>query len=225
MRVFRVTALLILLLSAAAFADNVTFNTSPTLGCFSTGSCTPSLSIVTYSPSGSGNDITFTGIGTSGNVTSSGGSATIGLGSFAWQGSYNGISSSENFYATVVFNLPTGISGGQTFAADITGTYKFIGNDTLIFNFSNNSGNPLAVTFSNSSATGSFNFYVNDVTMTTGSGNGTLTGYIANASQTPIVVPPPPPPPSGEAPEPGSLVLMGSGLVAMAGILRRKLRR
>ncbi|WP_035347301.1 PEP-CTERM sorting domain-containing protein [Edaphobacter aggregans] len=36
--------------------------------------------------------------------------------------------------------------------------------------------------------------------------------------------PPPPPPPTAEAPEPGSLVLMATGLAGVAGAIRRRLR-
>ncbi|MBZ5630950.1 MAG: YdgA family protein [Acidobacteriia bacterium] len=223
MRVFRVTALLILLLSAAAFADNVTFNTNTTLGCFSSGTCTPSSSSDNYNPIGTNNTVTFNGSGT-GDLTTSGGSLAFTLGTFSWQGSASNYNSSENFYATVSFSLPTGIVPGQTeaFSADIVGLTSY-NPDHLQVDFSNT---PVAFTFNNGTYTGSFNFYVDDVTFTSSGDNKTWTGHVTGANQTLIVPdPPPPPPPPGEAPEPGSLVLMGSGLMAMAGVLRRKLRR
>jgi hypothetical protein len=213
MRLFRTVILITLLLSAVAFAEEVTFNTATTLGCFATSSCTPSSGSATWNPSGSDNTITFTGNGT-GDLTTSGGSLNINLGSFSWGGSAYNIDSSEEFFGTVVFSLPTGIVGGQseTFHADIDGTVRQ-GSDRLEFDFDHNSSNPLVLSFSNGSATGSFNFYVDDVTMN-GQGSATWYGHVANASQTPAATP-----------EPGSIVLMGSGLLTLAGAVRRKLRR
>jgi hypothetical protein len=207
-------------LSAAAFADEVTFNTAATTGCFTTGSsCTQSTS-ATWDPSGNNNTVTFTGIDTN-SATSSGGSLAINLGTITWQKNATQIGNNENFYATVIFTLPTGIAGGQSalFSADITGIVQS-GPDDVAFNFNHNSNDPLVATFNNGSAIGSFNFYVDDVTVN-GNSSATWTGHVVDASQSPIHQDPPP----GQTPEPGTMVLMGSGLLTMAGLLRHKLRR
>jgi hypothetical protein len=90
----------------------------------------------------------------------------------------------------------------------------------VAFNFNHNSNDPLVATFNNGSAIGSFNFYVDDVTVN-GNSSATWTGHVVDASQSPIHQDPPP----GQTPEPGTMVLMGSGLLTMAGLLRHKLRR
>ncbi len=228
MRLLRTTAVVfVLLLSVTAFADQVTFNTATTLGCFTTGSSCSATSPATWDPTGSGNTVTFTGIDTS-NATTVGGALAIQLGTFGWLGSASGIGSSENFIATVVFSLPTGINGGQNalFSADITGTVNAFTPDTINFNFANNSGNPLSFTFNNGNGTGSFQFYVDDVTLNAtacgfggwsdcAANNVTWNGHIVGAND----------PPPSQTPEPGSMVLLGSGLLSLAGGLRRKLRR
>ena len=222
MKMLRVTAVVILLLSAAAFADEVTFNTSQSTGCFTSGSsCTQSTSAAWNPVIGNNNTVTFAGYD-SPSATTAAGSLDIILGTITWEGNAVGVGSNENFYATVIFSLPSGIAGGQNepFSADIDGTVHLFADDTLVFNFNHNSNNPLALTFNNGSATGSYNFYVDDVTMN-GNSSALWLGHVVNASQTPTNQGPPP----GQTPEPGSLVLMGSGLVTLAGALRSKLRR
>ncbi len=226
MRLLRTAAVVFfLVLSVSAFADQVTFNTALTVGCFTTGSSCSAGSPTTWDPTGSGtnNAITFTGAD-SGNQTTVGGATTIALGTFAWGGSSDNIGSNENFIGTVTFTLPSAITGGQaeTFSADITGSSSFFGLDqTLSFNFNHNSGSPLHLTFSNAGASGSFDFYVDDINMDCwfcgGDPSATWTGHIVNATQTPTG--------GGQVPEPGSMVLLGSGLLGLAGGLRRKLRR
>ncbi len=223
MRLLRITAVVFfLVLSVSAFADQVTFNTSTTQGCFTTGSSCTGTSPASWNPTGSSNTATFTGIDTN-NQTTSGGALTIHLGTFNWDGNADGWGSSVNFFATVTFTLPSGINGGQseTFSADITGTVDSGDPDTLLFNFNHNSGSPLTLTFSSGGTTGSFQLYVDDLTLVSpcdspdcSTGNVTWNGHIVNASQTT----------GGQVPEPGSMVLLGSGLLSLAGALRRKLR-
>lgn len=222
MRLLRTTAVVfVLLLSVTAFADPVTFNTGFTLGCFTTGSSCSGTTPATWNPSGSGNTVTFTGSQTNDQTTS--GPYAFQLGTFAWDGSAINIGTSENFFATVIFTAPTGINGGQdaTFSADITGTVHSFSADTLLFNFANNSGSPLTLNFTSGGTTGSFQFYVDDVSLTAtcwfdcATGNVAWDGHIVNASQTT----------TAQTPEPSSMVLLGSGLLSLAGALRRKLRR
>ncbi|MBZ5630952.1 MAG: PEP-CTERM sorting domain-containing protein [Acidobacteriia bacterium] len=216
MKVFRVTAVVILLLSVAAFADDVTFQTNPTYGCFG-NSCTPT------SPNASITDLSFVGTGYGPHLTS-GGALNITLGSFTLTDSQNTTFNSQ-FDALIRFYLPTG-TGSQSVNAAVTGSVDvgWLSNSgTAVINFSDN-----WTTYSFDG--GTFQFKVNDVTLSAGqflgfgnvSDTESLVGQVQNVHLNSVD---PPPPPPGQTPEPGSLVLMGSGLMTMAGVLRRKLRR
>jgi hypothetical protein len=56
---------------------------------------------------------------------------------------------------------------------------------------------------------------------TPGGGGGTTPGG-GGGGDTPVPPPPPPPPPA-QTPEPGTLVLMATGLMGAAGMLRRRI--
>ena len=129
----------------------------------------------------------------------------------------------ESFTLRVTFTDPQGIVGSnsQTFTAALTGTV--IGNDiggvTLDFN-----NTPIVFTFNDTTCgattipgqqttcgSGSFQFRVNDVSITAGRMTA-ITGDILSAQQTAI-------------PEPAGLLLLGTGLAGLASAIRRKVKR
>jgi hypothetical protein len=213
---FRAVIVLVLLLSIGAFADEVTFQTNQTLGCFGS-SCTPS-------GTASVTDLSFAGVAY-GPQNTAGGVLNITLGSFTLTDTSDKTLNTP-FEAVIRFVLPASINGGQSATYDAVITGSVSGNWVL------NSGSA-TINFANgwttySFANGSFDLKLDDVNLSAdgflgyGSDTESLVAEIRNANVNPAG---PPPPPPGQTPEPGTLVLMGSGLLTMAGVVRRKLHR
>jgi hypothetical protein len=146
--------------------------------------------------------LTFTGLGSTSLNTPTGSS----FGNFQTFVSGNGvIASSGTFALTVTQTVP--VAGSDTFAATFSGTFSASNSGTGVVSFSTTQVTIGGVSYSIT------NNPLNLVPPASNNGITTVQGQITTTTAPPTV------------PEPGSMMLFGSGLAGMAGIIRRKLNR
>src|SRR3954469_4807187 len=149
MKRFLVLLVLAIGVAGIAHADNVSFATSNTLGCFSGSSCTP------ISSTAATTDLSFAG-GNFGPLQSTGGNLSITLGSFTLYDSKTAWID-KDFSGLVTFTMPTVINGSAQakFTAEVTGlvlknalglVYIDFNNSPLHFTFQNATYSPVPST-------------------------------------------------------------------------------
>lgn len=182
-----------------ATAANAVLFTGSSQGCF-TALCTPSSTATDQG-------LSFTG-GTFNLSDSSGfvglGGATNNLGVFSLS-TAPAVYTGDLFSLLVTFTSPTGTSPSSgSFSAVLQGSVSSLPGGGVYINFNND---PLVFTFGDG---GSFDFWVNDVSLSPGGANQIMSGTI-NVLTSPV-------------PEPGTwaLMILGFGAIGLAMRTRRR---
>ena len=140
------------------------------------------------------------------------------LGAFVLSSSTAATYTGNTFTLRVTFTAPQGITGSNStlFTATLMGAVSSTGNGGVFIDFNNT---PILFTFNDTNCeggpttcgVGSFLFFVNDLSIDPGQ-VASLTGSIISAQQSTI-------------PEPTSMLLLGTGLLGVAGAVRKRLRK